>query len=87
VRDPDATHVLLPQLVVQGRRRRGFEFKRTDAPAATKSMHLATQDLGLDSIDVIHTGGATYPLTKGIRALSISRVHAELGGARRVVRA
>jgi predicted AAA+ superfamily ATPase len=83
-----ATHqgAELDLLVVQGRRRRGFEFKRTDAPAATKSMHLAIHDLSLDSIDVIHTGDATYPLGKGIRALSISRVNAELGGTRRSVR-
>jgi hypothetical protein len=49
-------------------------------------MHLAIHDLSLDSIDVIHTGDATYPLGKGIRALSISRVNAELGGTRRSVR-
>ncbi len=75
-----ATHqgAELDLLVVQGRLRRGFEFKRTDAPAATKSMHLAIEDLGLDSIDVIHTGSKTYPLSKGIRALPISRVSAEL---------
>jgi predicted AAA+ superfamily ATPase len=83
-----ATHqgAELDLLVVQGGRRRGFEFKRTDAPAATKSMHLAIQDLGLESIDVIHTGSHTYPLSTRIRALAISRVTAELGRAGRARR-
>ncbi len=79
-----ATHqgAELDLLVVQEGRRRGFEFKRTDAPSATKSMHLAIHDLGLESIDVIHTGSRSYPLSTRIRALSISRLTAELGGAR-----
>jgi len=46
-------------------------------------MHLAIQDLGLESIDVIHTGGHTYPLSTRIRALPISRVTTELGRAGR----
>ena len=71
-----ATHqgAELDLLVVQGRRRRGFEFKRTDAPAATKSMHIAMQDLRLDSLDVVHVGRETYPLAPGIRAVAASRL-------------
>ena len=67
-----ATHqgAELDLLVVQGARRRGFEFTRTDAPGVTKSMRIALQDLGLESVDVVHLGPGTYPLAPGIRALA-----------------
>lgn len=80
-----ATHqgAELDLLVVREGRRRGFEFKRTDAPGITKSMHVAIRDLGLESVDVVHVGGDTYPLSTKIRALAISRLTTELGGARR----
>lgn len=79
-----ATHqgAELDLLVVQGRRRRGFEFKRTDAPAVTKSMHIAMQDLGLDSLDVVHVGHQTYPLAPRVRAVAVSRLMMDLAGAR-----
>lgn len=80
-----ATHqgAELDLLVVQGGRRRGFEFKRTDAPAVTKSMHVSMQDLGLESLDVIHAGRETYPLAPKIRALAISRLTTDLRRPRR----
>jgi len=80
-----ATHqgAELDLLVVQGGRRRGFEFKRTDSPGITKSMHIAVEDLGLESIDVVHAGGETYPLSTKIRALAISRLTTDLIRARR----
>lgn len=83
-----ATHqgAELDLLVVRGGKRRGFEFKRTDAPTVTKSMHIAIQDLGLDSIDVVHVGRETYPLSTKIRALAISALTTELGRARRARR-
>jgi predicted AAA+ superfamily ATPase len=79
-----ATHqgAELDLLVVREGRRRGFEFTRTDAPAVAKSMRVAIQDLGLESVDVVHAGSHTYPLSTRIRALAISRVSAQLGGAR-----
>ena len=83
-----ATHqgAELDLLVVRGERRRGFEFKRTDAPGVTKSMHVAIRDLGLESIDVVHAGSNTYPLSTKIRALAISSLTTELGRARRAGR-
>ncbi|MYE34819.1 MAG: ATP-binding protein [Gemmatimonadales bacterium] len=59
----------LDLLVVRGRRRRGYEFKRTDAPRATASMHAAMRHLGLDQLDVVHVGNDTFPLTDGVRAV------------------
>jgi predicted AAA+ superfamily ATPase len=75
-----ATHqgAELDLLVVQGRRRRGFEFKRTDAPAVTKSMHIAMQDLRLDSLDVVHVGPETYPLAPRVRAVAVGRLTTDL---------
>lgn len=67
-------------------RRRGFEFKGTDAPALTKSMNIAIQDLGLESIDVVHFGRDTYPLSPGIRTLAISRPTTDPGRGRRAGR-
>jgi uncharacterized protein len=83
-----ATHqgAELDLLVVAEGRRRGFEFKRTDAPGVTKSMHVAIQDLGLESIDVVHAGRDTYPLSPRIRALAISRLTTELSRGRRAGR-
>jgi predicted AAA+ superfamily ATPase len=79
-----ATHqgAELDLLLVQGGRRRGFEFKRTDAPAVTRSMHIAMEDLALESIDVVHVGLDTYPLAPRIRALAISRVTTDLRTSR-----
>ncbi|MBI2207562.1 MAG: DUF4143 domain-containing protein [Candidatus Rokubacteria bacterium] len=77
-----ATHqgAELDLLVARGSRRRGFEFKRTDAPSVTKSMRIAIEDLGLEAIDVVHAGTDTYPL--GDRALAIGRVTSDLTEAR-----
>lgn len=60
----------LDLLVVRGRRRLGFEFKRTDAPRATASMHSAFSTLGLERLDVVHVGRDTFPLARGIRAVA-----------------
>ena len=60
----------LDLLVVRGRRRLGYEFKRTDAPRATASMRSAMRQLGLDRLDVVHVGRDTFPLAEGIRAVA-----------------
>jgi len=71
-----ATHAgaELDLLIVRGRHRRGFEIKRSSAPRTTRSMHIAMQDLGLDTLDVVHAGDSTFPLTERIRAVSASRL-------------
>ncbi|MEN8149805.1 MAG: hypothetical protein ABFS86_08275 [Planctomycetota bacterium] len=71
-----ATHAgaELDLLVVRGRRRLGFEIKRTTSPRVTPSMRHALGDLKLDRLDVIHAGGATFPLADGMRAVSLARV-------------
>lgn len=71
-----ATHggAELDLLVVRGRRRLGFEFKRTDAPEVTPSMRIASEDLKLDSIDVVHAGATTFRLAPKIRAVAARRL-------------
>jgi predicted AAA+ superfamily ATPase len=71
-----ATHAgaELDLLVVHGTVRRGFEVKRTVSPGVTPSMRIALDDLHLDSIEVLHAGGATFPLAERIRAVAVDRL-------------
>ncbi len=67
-----ATHAgaELDLLVVRGRQRLGFEFKRTDAPRPTASMRSALETLGLRRLVVVHAGQSTFPITRQIRAVA-----------------
>ncbi|MCP3964385.1 MAG: ATP-binding protein [bacterium] len=65
-------------VVVRGRRRLGFEFKRTVAPKVTKSMRIALSDLRLDRIDVVHAGAETFQLAEDVRAVGLGRVWEDL---------
>jgi predicted AAA+ superfamily ATPase len=77
----DARGAELDLLVVMGGKRLGFAIKLSAAPGVTASMRTALVDLQLDSLDVIHTGRETYPLTDRIRAVALSRLHEDVGGA------
>jgi predicted AAA+ superfamily ATPase len=65
-------------LVVRGRRRLGFEVKRTTAPSTTRSMHAAVDSLGLERLDVVHAGEHTFPLRDRIRAVAFGRLEQDL---------
>jgi len=67
-----ATHTgaELDLLIVSGRRRLGFEIKRTTAPHLTRSMASVLQDLDLERIDVVHAGEATFPIAGKVRAVA-----------------
>ena len=79
-----ATHsgAELDLLVVRGQQRRGFEFKRTDAPTVTPSMRTALSDLGLASLDVIHAGERTFSLASQIRAVAATRLLSDINPLR-----
>jgi uncharacterized protein len=66
-----ATHTgaKLDLLVISGRRRLGFEVKRTTAPRLTRSMAVVLEDLNLERLEVVHAGEATFPLGAKVRAL------------------
>ncbi len=68
----------LDLLVVRGRIRLGFEFKRTDSPRTTSSMRAARRILGLDRVDVVHVGERTYPMEEGFRAVAARDVLTEI---------
>ena len=71
-----ATHAgaELDLLVVRGKKRLGFEIKRTAAPAMTRSAHVAIEDLKLQRLDVIHAGEHSFPLAKRARAVPCVRL-------------
>jgi predicted AAA+ superfamily ATPase len=71
-----ATHggAELDLLAVRGKKRLGFEVKRTSALRVTKSMRVALKDLRLGRLDVIHAGYGTFELSKGMRAVALSRL-------------
>lgn len=76
-----ATHsgAELDLLVVRGRTRLGFEFKRSVSPKRTRSMLVAQEDLKLDRIDVVHAGAETFPLGDAIRAVAAERLLEDVG--------
>jgi uncharacterized protein len=75
-----ATHTgaELDLLVVRGRRRLGFEFKRTEGPRITPSVRSALQDLGLDTLNIVHAGTETFPLAERVRAVALRRIVEDL---------
>jgi predicted AAA+ superfamily ATPase len=75
-----ATHAgaALDLLVLRRGRRYGFEFKYADAPAPTKSMNIATEDLKLHHIWVIYPGADRYALDKRITAVPVRELPALL---------
>lgn len=77
-----ATHAgaHLDLLVVRGRRRIGFEIKRTSSPAVTPSMRAALADLRLERIDVLHAGEKTFPLAERVRAVAAGRMLVDIEG-------
>ena len=64
----------LDLMLVRRGRRWGFEFKCTDAPRTTKSMHIAIADLGLEHLWVVYPGSLEYPLGEKITALPLTSV-------------
>jgi len=70
-------------LVVRGRERRGFEIKLATAPEPTRAMHIVRADLKLGQIDVLHAGKETFPMTDGLRAVSLRRLRQDVEPLRR----
>jgi uncharacterized protein len=65
----------LDLLIMRGGKRYGFEFKFEDAPAPTRSMHVAIQDLGLEHLWVVYNGERVLPLDDRISTLPLSTIH------------
>jgi hypothetical protein len=75
-----ATHTgsELDLLWIRGRRRWGFEFKRTSSPKLTRSLHSARETLDLQKTFVVHAGEHTYPLHERVTAIAASRLLEDL---------
>jgi uncharacterized protein len=61
----------LDLLVIRGTNRIGFEAKRTTALTITSSMRSALADLKLKALYVVHSGSATFPMSKQTQALAL----------------
>jgi len=72
-----ATHTgaELDLLIVRGRKRIGFEIKRSTSPGVTSSMHIAFKDLRLSRLYVIHSGTRRYPLGARIDAVPLKEMN------------
>lgn len=68
-----ATHqgAELDLLLLRGMRRVGVEFKRADAPAVTRSMRIAAEDLKLDVLYIVYPGEHRFNLAPGIEAVPL----------------
>jgi len=62
----------LDLLVFPRGRRVGFEFKFSDAPDLTRSMHIAREDLKLDRLLIVYPGtGGSYPLSEWAQVVAV----------------
>lgn len=64
----------LDLLLLRRGRRWGFEFKCTDVPRTTKSMHVVLDDLGLEHLWVVYPGNQRYAMTESITALPLKEI-------------
>ncbi len=59
---------------MQKGKRYGLEIKYSDAPAITKSMIIAIQDLKLHRLYVVYPGQDAYPLAKNVMVLPVHQI-------------
>ncbi len=64
----------LDLLIFKDGKRLGFEFKYTDSPKITKSMHIAIHDLKLDHLTVVYPGAKNYKLADNITVLGLIEI-------------
>ncbi len=69
----------LDLLAFQNGRRLGFEFKSSESPSMTKSMHVALSDLNLDRLFVVYPGSKSFALARKVEALAITQLNEALG--------
>jgi len=75
-----ATHggAELDVFIPRGRKRVGFEIKRTTTPRVTPSIKAALDALKLQEVVVVHAGDQSFPLGKKVRAVAASRLLEDL---------
>ncbi|MCB9800540.1 MAG: ATP-binding protein [Candidatus Omnitrophica bacterium] len=72
-----ATHAgaELDLLLVRGQKHLGFEFKFSEAPEITKSMHVAIEDLKLHKLWIVYPGNKNISLDKKIDLVGIDHLN------------
>ena len=66
----------LDLLALRAGRRYGFEFKCTDAPVMTRSLHIALADLRIEKLFVVYPGEEQYALHQKVQALPLKKLSA-----------
>lgn len=56
----------LDLLIIKNGKRIGFEFKYSDKPSPTKSMHIALKDLSLHGLIIVYPGNEIFPITDNL---------------------
>lgn len=71
-----ATHggAELDLLVHRSGKRYGFEFKHADAPGRSRSMSIATRDLGLEHLWIVYPGTSEYSISDDITVIPVSQL-------------
>ncbi len=64
----------LDLLIIKDGKRIGFEFKYTDAPKLTKSMHIALNNLNLDHLYVIYPHNQKFLLHEKVTAMGLKNL-------------
>lgn len=64
----------LDLLLIRGRKRWGFEFKCSDGPSMTRSLHIAIEDLGLTKAFIIYPGTDHYPVHEKVEAIPFKKI-------------
>jgi len=64
----------LDLLLLRRGARWGFEFKCSDAPRTSKSMHTTSEDLRLDHLWIVYPGARRYALQEKMTALPLSEI-------------
>ena len=71
-----ATHAgaELDLLIMRGKERLGFEFKRTDSPRLTPSMRHAIEDLNLNRLSVLYAGKDRFSLSNQVETIGLAKL-------------
>ena len=76
----------LDLLLLHKGRRFGFEFKYSDAPVMTKSLHVAIADLRLDQAWIVYPGNERYAVHDKVEVVPLAEIPQHLtfidGGAK-----
>jgi predicted AAA+ superfamily ATPase len=70
----------LDLLVMRHGKRYGFEFKCSDAPAMTRSLHIASEELGLSRAWIVYPGERDYPAHESVEAIPLNHLPKTIAG-------